>query len=300
MKHIVKKLFVLFLPVSLLLASCSQDKNLPGPTVDSGLTFTIDLNENSDGNIIILSMKDLNLSFHINHIEGDYSETHLMYSINEDFSKQYALNKINSFPADIETTINDLVSTNNIFTDTTDIIAGTIFTFFVNATNTNNVPHYGIHPKTGMITQSSARKNLLENKFKINIVAAPPFVPSNFVGAYKVRQIAPWGTSNYTSMVSIDPDKPENGLICTNIGKPGDETFPSATKVYVDLETFAVLGDNQTIWFGSLYKSVVGLRNFSPGLCNTATSSFWFTAEYGLPDIPYWYGVVKWELTPIN
>jgi hypothetical protein len=300
MKHIVKKLVVLFLFVSLLMVSCIQDANLPGPIIEKGLTFTINLNEDSDGRLNLFNLKALNLSFNITNNEGDYSEVYLTYSIGEDFSKQYRLSKISSLPANVSITIDDLLSTNNIINDTTDITAGTIFTFFVNAKNSVGIDHYGIHPEIGEITQSAARKNLLKNKLTVNIIAGYPFVPSKFVGAYKVRQITPWGTSNYTTMVSIDPNKPKNGLICTDIGKFGDETFPSTTKIYVDLKTFAVLGNNQTIWFGSLYGSTVGLRNFSPGLCNTATSSFWFTAEYGLPDLPYWYGIIKWELTPVK
>lgn len=305
MKNILKLLFIVFLFGGFLLTSCKKQANLPGPDIGHGVTFTIHTAKGSDGSVNLFHMNDLHLMYTVDHLEGKYSSVDLMVSINSDFSKQYVVKKLtSSFPETVSVGLSDLISGVDVFTDSTDIVAGTQFTFYINVVGSNGVTYYGYDPRTQLITQSPAQKNIAGQTFDVNIVASYPYVPANFVGLFNVTETAVDGSvTTYQSNVSIDPDRPRDGLICTDIFWPGDAQFPSATKVIIDTNNFSVMGNDQIIWGGNAYGAYgrIAIENFTPGLINTAANSFWFSGDPTLPDSHYWWGgAYKWELTKVT
>lgn len=301
MKEIFK-IIIGFAIALTIFSSCSEDANLPTPDgLTEGITFTVNMNDNSDGNINVFDFASVQLALDVAHIEGDYSTVELMFSLNNDFSKQYKLVDITTFPSVINFDVFDIVAACEDLSDTTDIFPGDVFTFYINVLGTDGVFYYGYHPETGRITQSPAQRNIEGQNFNINFLVACPYIPANFVGLYDVVETGPDGSiSNYQSNVTIDPNNPENGLICTEIWWGSDPVYPCFVTIYIDLDTYQVLGEDQIIWGGNAFElGRVGISNFTPGLANTCTFSFWFTGDPDLPDVGYWWGgPATWELTP--
>lgn len=301
MKNIFKLLLIIFMFGGFLLTSCTKDANLPGPEMTPATTFVIVANAASDGSVNLYNFASLNLSFNVGHIEGDYTSVSLMYSLNNNFANQYEVTSLTSFPTDVNIGIADLITASNgVFADSTDIAAGTVFTFYINYV-ANGVTYYGYHPETNALTQSPAQSNIPGFNFNVNIIAAYPYIPAFFEGLYDCYEAGAVGCGcTYASTVSIDPARPDDGLICTEIWW-GSDAFPCAAKIYVDLGTFATGGDDQIIWGGNAYGAYgrIGLSDFTPGLLNTANLSFWFSATPDLPDSGYWWGgPATWDMTP--
>ena len=302
MKNILKLLLIIFMFGGVLLTSCTKDANLPGPEMTPATTFVISANATSDGSVNLYNYISLNLSFLVDHIEGDYSSVSLMYSLDNNFATQYEVASVTTFPSDVIVGINGLITASDgLFADSTDIEAGTVFTFYINYVGTDGVTYYGYHPETNQLTQSPAQGNIPGQNFDVNVIAAYPYVPALFVGLYDCYEAGAVGCDcTYSSAVTIDPANPTDGLNCTEIWWASD-AFPSSTNVSVDLGTFATGGVDHTIWDGDAYGYLgrISLERWTPGLLNTANLSFWFTATPMLPQDGYWWGgPATWTLTP--
>ncbi len=301
MKEIIKIILGFAIAV-FLFSSCNEEANLPVPdgTV-KGTMITLHLNENSDGNINVFDFGDVQLALDIAVIEGDYSNVELMFSLNNDFTKQYKLADVTTLPSTINFDVLDIVAACDIIADTTEIVPGDIYTFYINFIGADGTQYYGYHPETGKITQSPDQRSIPEQNFDVGFLAACPFIPSNFEGLYNVVETASDGTVvNYQSYVYINPENPENGLICTDIWWPGDATYPCEVTLTIDLATYEVLGEDQIIWGGDAYGlGRIGISDFESGIANTCDFSFSFGGTPDLPDTGYWWGVtVLWEFTP--
>lgn len=288
MKEIFK-IIISFAIALTILSSCNEDANLPTPEgLADGVAVSINRTDASDLTINSYNYASLALEFDIAVLQdGEASSVDLMVAYNRDYANPGTLATITSFPATAAVNIADIVAAIAAVTDTTVLVGGDDFMFFLNVTTVDGRLLPGYLP-TGEITQSPAQRNIEGQNFNILTPIVCPLYIDLFVGTYDVQEYDGTATAEYTCTVELDPEEPY-GLIVYDLW-----WGPSATRIRIDPDTYEVLGDDQIItdWgpYGGAYGRI-GMSDFNSGYANTCDLILFWNSTPDLPESGFWWGV---------
>ena len=304
-------LLYLFAVGLMLITACKKDSDIALPDgMKSGVIATITKTANCDGSVNMFELDELSLDFVIKIEDGEYSNIDLNVVFNADYENQYIVKSSISEGA-LGVNMADLVAAIDELNSSADVEAGDLFNFFLTVTSTDG-DVYSAYLPTGKPAYGPNMQNNPNHNFNVNILAAYPYLPENFVGyTFHVVEtaLADASVSEYDVLIEVDPDNPDFGLRIWDLWWTSDGESDSYYTIYVDPDTYEVLAnptegeDGQIIWGGNAYGEYgrIAFEDIRAGLMNTANFVITFIVTPTLPDTGYWWGTeVEYVITRIG
>lgn len=295
----------------MLITACKKDSDIALPdSMKNGVIATIAKTANSDGSVNMFEPDELSLDFVIKIEDGEYSNIDLNVVFNADYENQYIVKSSISEGA-LGINMADLVAAIDELNSSADVEAGDLFNFFLTVTSTDG-DIYSAYLSTGNAAYGPNMQNNPNYNFNVNILAAYPYLPENFVGyTFHVveTQLADASVTEYDVLVEADPDNPDFGLRIWDLWYTSDSESDSYYTIYVDPDTYGVLADptegedGQIIWWGNALGSYgrIAFEGIRAGLINTANFVITFIVTPTLPDTGFWWGTeVEYVITRIG